>query len=159
MATFYATTGVVTGGTTAANVTSIGYVWHPSSSTKVLRLLDVDLHGAAGNAGSYSVRLCKITAQADTPGGSSITPVGANGETSDCTFIAGATGAPTRGTDFFCDMTSASSDFDGDFEAFDDANPITIDAGVAGGVEVRVVVESSVSTGSKIAASFIWEEE
>jgi hypothetical protein len=86
-------------GTAASTTLSLAYLFHPSSVTLRYEILRIQVHCAGGSGSQlYTVRLNRITAEAGTPGGTTITPGPHDpaDTASGGTFRNGATGAPTR---------------------------------------------------------------
>lgn len=147
---------------TASGTTSLGYLWHPASVTKRYELQRITLSTNSGTANTtFCVKVTRITAEAGTPGGSTLTPLAFNGASaaSGATLRISPTGAPTRAsTDVFVRTILASASNTNLLEVAYDITPLLCRASVAEGWEVRLVNDSVAISGMRVALQFIWVE-
>lgn len=156
------TNGTVSTGTTNGTVTSILYLFHPSTETKRYKVRYGEIHGSAGSGtGRYLLRITAITAQNGTPGGTvqpALPLIGTN-PASGAVVRSGAA-APTRQVgDYFVDSMSATAESDLRFDYIWGFQPITLLGGVASGLELRTEVTSTLSSGADVAAWVCWTED
>lgn len=169
------TNGTVATGTGAANTVSIGYLWHPAANAKHFEIVGIVVSYAngSGNAGNFTVRGARITAENGTPGGTSqtINALDQADAASTGTFRTGAN-APVRATgDYITRVVDAStiaagiggtaSGSGGAFDFFNShmfSKPIVLRASVAEGFEVRTIIGTALTTTIPVSVTFLWRE-
>ncbi len=156
-------TGVITMTATPGAVTSIGYLWHPSSSSKrvSIKKIIVSFSVPTPGNGEFVVNVARITAENGTPGGTSqtINPQDQADPASACTFRTGAA-APTRAAGDLVAVgfsTNANGQITLD-ETFS-GKGLVCRASTAEGYEVRVSALGLLSGVPKVGTTFIWAEE
>jgi hypothetical protein len=166
-ATYIASTnGGVNTATAANTVTSLAYLFHPSSNTKRVEIIQIGLswEGNGGNNG-ITFRGALITAENGTPGGSTqtVNALDQADAASTLTFRTGATGAPTRATgDYLCVAGiggSAAQMYIPLFDASRYGKPIILRASQNEGFEIRSVIGgSNIASAVTTGIHFIWTE-
>jgi hypothetical protein len=166
-ATYVASTnGTVNTATAANTVTSIAYLFHPSSNTKRVEILQIGLsyEGNAGNNG-LSFRGARITAENGAPGGTTqtVNALDQDDAASTLTFLTGATGAPTRATGDYLTIAaiggSAAQAYLSMFDAKQLGKPIVLRASQNEGFEIRSVIGgSNIASVVSVGVHFIWTE-
>lgn len=160
-ATFAAVAGPVATGTAAA-VKSIAYLWHPSTSTKRVEIRRILVaYAAGGTTGHALIRGIKITAEAGSPGGSTVTPTALDGADSTSLQVRTApTNAPTRLTssDAFAFVIGGASSGSYEWVAGKHGKPIVLRASTNEGIEIAVDIRAALGTQWQVTASFEWTE-
>jgi len=152
------TNGTVSTGTTSGTVTSILYLWRPASVPGAARVHHLEIHGSAGAAGSYLIRIARITAENGTPGGT-LQPHAKFDPESPTSPMVGRSGAaaPTRSAaDYFTDSMSGSVESDVHLENHWGMLPVVLVPG--SGLEVRTEITSTLSQAAALAVSIGWTE-
>ncbi len=144
------------------STSSLAYLWHPSAVTKTYKIWRIVV--STNNLGSTSqlmFKVARITAEAGTPGGTSLTPVALNGgSASGSVFRFQATGAPTRVSPEVLTRLAVGSAFSTSVMDFpNNISPLTCRAGVAEGWEVRLEVMTTALSNLRISVEFLWTEE
>lgn len=150
------TTTITLATLTAGAIQSLLYAFHGAANAQRVELVRFEIGLGGGTGGALSFRLNRITAENGTPGGTALTAVAADSADS---FTAlnirqGATGAPTRGTDFWTQSLSAA--YAGAplvWTPSDVQKPLILRAGVAEGYEIRSVVDVAITTSPRINLS------
>lgn len=157
--------GINTISTTADSVTSLAYLWHPSSNTKRVSLQKMLISWSAGvgsgNLGDFRIALARITAENGTPGGTSQTICKEDqaDATSTCTFRTGAN-APTRATGDYISLNFSVSS-DGAVELTDilEGKGFIARASQSEGWEVRIITGNvDLTTSPRFSTTFVWNE-
>lgn len=157
--TYYVTTAsAVATGTSVGTVTSVCTLWHAASSQRTVHVHHLELHGSAGASGVYDIRIHRISA--DGTGGTLRTPAPLNtsNRAAEVSLRAAPTGAPTRGAQFYCDPMSGAEEIDVHIESHDGAQPITLRAGVAEGIEISTAVMKNMSSAAEICVNILFTE-
>jgi hypothetical protein len=163
IATFCGTTnGAVATSTTRDVISSIAYVWHPSTSTKRVEIHKVVISFGGSAGGFVFIRGARITAVAGTPGGSSPAPqsVDLADASTLITFTHRATGAPTRAAaDMLTLVAGAGAGTVYEWNAATSGKPIVLRPSVAEGFEVRAVVGPlGLTTALQVSVTMHWTE-
>ena len=164
-ATFAATTGLLGTGTAVA-AKSLGYLWHPSASTKRVELRRIVVSyfpGAATSTVAVVFRAVRITGVAGSPGGTTLTASALDpSDSTALTLMAGATTAPTRPAasqgDVFAIVAPMSSSGVFEWRAGEHGKPIVLRASTAEGLEVLADVKGVLTTQMQAVVSFEWVE-
>jgi hypothetical protein len=140
---------------------SLAYLWHPSSLNKTYNLQKVVVNTDSGGGSTrMAVRLTRITAENNTPGGSTLVPLALN----SASPASGATvrisaNAPTRAATDICTSTfigNTTSSVIFDFP-IDVSGPVCR-AGVAEGWELRLEIATPLLSGLRMGVQFLWTE-
>ncbi|MEZ4315444.1 MAG: hypothetical protein R3F14_46090 [Polyangiaceae bacterium] len=162
-ATFAATCGYVGTGTAVATK-SIGYLWHPSSSSKRVEIRRISISHAGGSgAGPVLFRAVRISNVSGSPGGSALTATSLDlSDTSSLTVVSGATTAPARQSpsqaDLFAFITSPSTPSSFEWRAEDRGKPLVLRTSLAEGIEVFADVKATLTAQTFASVSFEWVE-
>lgn len=157
--------GVNTISVTPNDVTSLSYLWHPSSNAKRISLQKMLISWSAGigsgDLGDFRIALARITAENGTPGGTSQTickedQIDAN---STCVFRTGAN-APTRATGDYVSLNFSVNN-DGAIELTDilEGKGFVCRASQGEGWEIRIITGSvELTTSPRFSTTFVWNE-
>ncbi len=164
------TNGMVTFGTAANTVTSVAYLFHPSSNTKRISISRIEVcitnitAPAVAPNGVVSIRGAFITAENGTPGGTSqtINPTDrADSVSTGMVFRTGATGAPTRVAGDLINWLSSVNQ--GPYFVWDSgdngAKPIVLRASTAEGFEIRTNIEVASGNAPQVSVFYYWTEQ
>ena len=159
--TYWAAT-VHTATPTALNGTKvIGYLWKPAASSAHMQICRIEIHGHQGLNGYYNIELLRVTAEAETPGGT--TPAIQQSDASDAASVSKVvsvpTGAPTLAASaFYVHLADANTNQDVEIEPPGEGKPLYIPAGSAGGFAVRVTITDALTSAADVNAAFVWME-
>lgn len=154
------TNGIVSIGISSGSTTSIGYLFHPSSSSRNVRLHRVVASLAGGAGGVITLRGAFMSAENGVPGGvaQQINPVDRSDVASEMTFRTSAA-SPTRiNGDLTSVVTMGGVPNVVIYESDDFNKSITLRSGTSEGFEVRATTDLAATTPASVALYFYWRE-
>lgn len=156
------TNGTTSSGTTAATVTSLGYLFHPNTNTKRIEIHRIDVCLGGGTSGNVMIRGAFITAENGTPGGTSqtINPVDRTDSASAGMIFRSSANAPTRVTGDLITWNAGGAGtgvYTWETPLF--GKPIVLRASQTEGFEIRSVVGTALLTATAFSVTFYWTEQ